>query len=109
MLLTAAPLVAEGISGHLGRAFVERLEQLVRSWGHAEPERSIRFFSSHIAYDSGAAGHFEGSMRMLSAHLTNERVLRRYLAALHASGQCFLRIYTESLAQTAGWSSARAQ
>jgi len=109
VLLTAAPLVAEGISGHLGRAFIDRLEQLVRSWGHAEPERATRFFSSHIEYDGGDDGHFEGSMRMLHPHLTSERLLRRYLAALHSLGQCFLRIYRESMSETDIWSAGSAR
>jgi hypothetical protein len=103
VLLTAAPLVAEGISGHLGSGFVQRLEAIVRSWGYAEPQRATRFFSSHIEYDGGEEGHFQGSMQMLSAHLTNERELRRYLAAVHGLGECFLRIYSESMRETDVW------
>ena len=102
-LLTAAPLVAEGISGHMGSGFVQRLEQLIQAWGFTEPQRATRFFSSHIEYDGGEDGHFQGSMQMLSAHLTCERELRRYLAAVHGLGECFLRIYTESMRETDAW------
>lgn len=103
IMLTAAPLVAEGISGHLGRGFTDRLRSIVRSWGYAEPERATRFFCSHIEYDGGEDGHFEGSMKLLSDHLTNERALRRYLSAVHALGQCFSRIYTESMREADAW------
>lgn len=103
VLLTAAPLVAEGISGHLGNGFVQRLEQVVRTWGYDEPQRATRFFSSHIEFDGGDDGHFQGSMQMLSAHLRCERELRRYLAAVHGLGECFLRIYSESMRETDAW------
>ena len=103
VLLTAAPLVAEGISGHLGKGFVEKLENIVRSWGLSEPQRATRFFSSHIEYDGGDDGHFQGSMQMLSTHLTCERELRRYVAAVHGLGECFLRIYSESMRETDAW------
>ncbi|HET8932191.1 MAG TPA: hypothetical protein VFN67_02070 [Polyangiales bacterium] len=102
-LLTAAPLVAEGISGHMGSGFVQRLEQHIQGWGFAEPQRATRFFSSHIEYDGGEDGHLQGSMQMLSAHLRCERELRRYLAAMHGLGECFVRIYTESMCETDAW------
>jgi hypothetical protein len=103
ILLTAAPLIAEGLSGHLDRRFVDRLNSIVASWGCTEPEKATRFFSSHIDFDGGEDGHFEGSMRLLAQHIDSERKLRRYLAAVHAQANSFLRIYDEAMVDAAVW------
>jgi hypothetical protein len=104
ILLTAAPLAAEGLTAHLDRAFITALNDIIASWGVQNPEKATRFLASHIDFDSGYEGHFQGSMRLLAEFLTNERNLRRYVAALHAQMNSFLRIYEDGMSESLLWS-----
>jgi hypothetical protein len=103
ILLTAAPLAAEGLTAHLDRKFITDLNALVASWGVREPEKATRFLASHIDFDSGYDGHFEGSMRVLAPYVGNERKLRRFVSALHAQMDSFLRIYEDGMDQSVLW------
>ncbi len=103
ILLTAAPLAAEGLTAHLDRTFIESLNKIVASWGVDSPEKATRFLASHIDFDSGYDGHFEGSMRLLGEHLPGERQLRRFISALHAQMNSFLRIYEDGMEESALW------
>lgn len=104
VLLMAAPLAAEGLTAHLDQGFIDSLNDIVRSWGFNEPTRATLFLSSHIDFDGGDDGHFESSMRALEPYVTDERSLRRFLSALHAQANSFLRIYTEGMIESALWS-----
>jgi len=99
--LMAAPLVAEGMTAHLDQSFITSLNQIVAGWGYKEPARASMFISSHIDFDSGDDGHFEGAMRALAPHITDERSLRKFVSALHAQADSFLRIYTEGMTEAA--------
>ncbi len=103
ILLTAAPIAAEGLTAHLDRKFITDLNLLIADWGIDKPEKASRFLSSHIDFDAGDDGHFEGTMRMLGEHLTNERILRRFVSALHAQMASFLKIYELAMQETAIW------
>ncbi|MBC8071303.1 MAG: hypothetical protein IAG13_23460 [Deltaproteobacteria bacterium] len=93
ILLMAAPLAAEGISGHLDQRFMDALHANVVRWGVAEPERVTRFYSSHIDYDGGDDGHWEGTMAMLATHLPDEPALARFLSMLRVTTDAMLRCY----------------
>jgi thiaminase len=93
VLLMAAPLAAEGISGHLDGAFMEALHRNVARWGVSEPERVTRFYSSHIDYDGGDDGHWETTMAMLAQHLRSETALARFLSMLRVTTDAMLRCY----------------
>jgi thiaminase len=103
VLLTAAPLAAEGISAHLTKEWISRLERLVASWGIQEPGRATRFFASHIDFDSGEDGHWEGAVRLLEKYLVDEKHLRDYLAAFQACGESLIRCYVASVEETTLW------
>jgi vesicle coat complex subunit len=104
ILLTAAPLAAEGLTAHLNPEFIDTLNDVIASWGVANPEKATRFLASHIEFDSGQQGHFEGSMRLLAEYLKTERKTRRYISALHAQMNSFLRIYEDGMDESALWS-----
>ncbi len=93
ILLMAAPLAAEGISGHLDGAFLDALHEVARGWGVSDPTRVTRFYSSHMDYDGGDDGHWESTVAMLSTYLTDETKLSRFLSVLaattHAMEQCY--------------------
>lgn len=107
LLLTAAPLAAEGLSAHLTQEWMARLEHLVASWGIQEPGRATRFLASHIDFDGGEDGHLEGSMRVLEKYLVDEKHLRQYLAAFQACAGSLARCYAASVEETALWAAPR--
>lgn len=93
VLLMAAPLAAEGISGHLDQAFLDALHETAAGWGVPEPSRVTRFYASHMDFDGGEDGHWEGTVKMLAAHITDERKLASFLSVLatttHAMERCY--------------------
>jgi hypothetical protein len=91
LLLLAAPLAAEGVTGHLAPGFIERLNACVASWGIKDPQKATNFLSSHIEYDGGDDGHWQGNLDMLAKHLTTEQLLRRYLTLMRVSAEGTLR------------------
>lgn len=101
MLLTAAPLAAEGISAHLSREWIGKLNKLIASWGFQQPERGSRFLSSHIEFDSGDDGHWEGSVDHLAEYLINEGRLRRFLSAFGACSDAIGRSFECSVEEMA--------
>ncbi|MEM6995938.1 MAG: hypothetical protein AAF721_35850 [Myxococcota bacterium] len=93
VLLMAAPLAAEGISGHLDQAFLDALHDNARGWGVDDPTRITRFYASHMDFDGGDDGHWEGTVKMLAAHLTDETKLARFLSVLAATTHAMERCY----------------
>jgi len=93
VLLLAAPLAAEGISGHLDNAFMEALHESAKRWGVDEPSKITRFYSSHIDFDGGEDGHWESTVSVLAAHLTDETKLARFLSVLAATTHAMERCY----------------
>ncbi len=97
VLLCAAPLAAEGMSAHLDRAFIDRLNALVGRWGVAAPASATRFLASHIDFDSGSDGHWEGSVKLLRRNILTEPQLARFLAALGACTDALERCYQQAM------------
>jgi hypothetical protein len=93
ILLMAAPLAAEGISGHLDQEFMDDLHANVRRWGVPDPERVTRFYSSHIELDGGDDGHWESTMHTLAAHVRTETALARFLSLLRVTTDAMVRCY----------------
>lgn len=91
ILLLAAPLAAEGVSGHLGNLFMEKLNACVASWGVKEVQKATHFLGSHIEFDSGDDGHWQGNLDLLAQHLKNEQEIRRFLSMLRVCVDATLR------------------
>jgi hypothetical protein len=87
LLFLASPLAAEGIASHLDPSFVDDLTACVASWGVEHPGRAVRFLESHIAFDGGEHGHWEGSLRFVAERLQSEEELQRFLGVLRGSMQ----------------------
>ena len=85
LLFLASPLAAEGIASHLDRSFVDDLLACVAGWGVANPGRAVRFLESHIAFDGGEHGHWEGSLRFVAERLRDEDEFQRFLGVLRGS------------------------
>jgi thiaminase len=103
LLLMAAPLAAEGIASHLQRAFVDDLQAIIAGWGIEHPGQATQFVSSHISFDGGADGHWEGSAQLLAGYLTDEIKLRWFLAALAVCTEALERCYTAGVEEMALW------
>lgn len=101
--LTAAPLAVEGMAAHLQPAFLEHLQAIVADWGMADPCQATRFLSSHINFDGGDDGHWEGSVRLLGEYLIDEPTLRWFLAALGVCTEALERCYTAGVDDMALW------
>lgn len=93
VLLLAAPLAAEGISGHLDGRFMAALHRNAARWGVVEPARVTRFFASHIEYDGGDDGHWSSTMAILAAYLRDEAALARFHSMLEVTTEAMLRCY----------------
>lgn len=107
VLLTAAPLAAEGITAHLSQEFIRRLDGLVESWGIREPGKATRFFTSHVGFDGGDDGHLAGSMRLLEGYAVNEKRLSEYLSAFGVCRESLLGCYTAAMEEVALWAVRR--
>jgi hypothetical protein len=104
VLMLAAPLAAEGVSGHLGQLFVDKMNGLVASWGVKDPHKSTHFLSSHIEFDGGDDGHWQGNLTLLAKYLRTEPQLRRFLALLRVSVDATLRQWDSYVSDVELWS-----
>jgi hypothetical protein len=100
LLLLVAPLAAEGVTGHLSPVFMEKLNACVASWGVKDAKRATNFLSSHIEYDGGDDGHWQGNLDMLAKHLRTEQSLRRFLSLLLVSAEGTLRQWDSYVGDT---------
>jgi len=101
--LTAAPLAVEGMAAHLQPEFLEHLQAIVADWGMEDPCQATRFLSSHINFDGGDDGHWEGSVRLLGEYLIDEPTLRWFLAALGVCTEALERCYAAGVDDMALW------
>lgn len=104
VLMLAAPLAAEGVSGHLDGRVMEKLHTLMASWGVKEPKKASHFISSHIEFDGGDDGHWQGNLTMLAHYLRSEGQLRRFLSLLRVSVDAVLRQYDSYVGDVELWS-----
>jgi hypothetical protein len=104
VLMLAAPLAAEGVSGHLDGRVVEKIHTLMASWGVKEPKKATNFISSHIEFDGGDDGHWQGNLAMLANFLRTEPQLRRFLALLRVSVDAVLNQYDSYVGDVELWS-----
>jgi len=104
VLMLAAPLAAEGVSGHLDGRVMEKLHTLMAGWGVKEPKKASHFISSHIEFDGGDDGHWQGNLTMLAHYLRGEGQLRRFLSLLRVSVDAVLRQYDSYVGDVELWS-----
>jgi hypothetical protein len=104
VLMLAAPLAAEGVSGHLDSRVLEKIHTLMAGWGVKEPKKATNFISSHIEFDGGDDGHWQGNLAMLAHYLRSEGQLRRFLALLRVSVDAVLRQYDSYVGDVELWS-----
>ncbi len=93
LLLVASPLAAEGVTAHMSERFMERLRACISSWGVKSPEKACQFFSSHMTFDGGMDGHWEGTLVYLERILKSEPQFQRFLTTCRASMGTTTRMY----------------
>ena len=103
VLMLAAPLAAEGVSGHLGQLFMDKINALVGSCGVKEPQKATHFLGSHIEFDGGDDGHWQGNLTLLAKYLRTEPQLRRFLALLRVSVDAVLRQWDSYVSDVELW------
>lgn len=104
VLMLAAPLAAEGVSGHLGQLFMDKINTLVGSWGVKDPQKATHFLGSHIEFDGGDDGHWQGNLTLLAKYLRTEQQLRGFLALLRVSVDAVLRQWDSYVSDVELWS-----
>jgi len=92
-LLVASPLAAEGVTAHMSEAFMEKLNACIGSWGIEQPEKASQFFSSHMTFDGGMDGHWEGTLVYLRDILKTEHQFQRFMTTCRASMGSTERMY----------------
>lgn len=80
VLLLACPFVAEGISAHFDDDLLVGMEELITSWGVSEPEKAMRFWSSHVKFDGGDDGHWEDVMSVIPRYVKTEHERQKFIS-----------------------------
>jgi hypothetical protein len=93
VLLMAAPVAAEGVTAHLDESFVTALQDCIRSWDVASPEKASRFFVSHMHTDGGDDGHWEMTIAFLSKCLVDESKHQFFLRSMRSAMRGTERLY----------------
>jgi hypothetical protein len=109
VLFMAAPFSAEGWTARLDQRFMDGLHRSVRSWGIEQPRHVTGFLSSHINYDGGDDGHWEGTRRILDRYLTSDQMLQRFLNLVHLAMNAFENSYSSYVTEQRLWSATPAR
>ncbi len=99
LLFLAVPFAIEGCTAFMGEAFLEALKRCIQGWGIAKPSTACTFLASHIQFDGGDDGHWEGSRKMFQRFLRREHELQRVLNVVHMVMDAVDRAY-ESYVET---------
>jgi hypothetical protein len=109
VLFMAAPFSAEGWTARLDQRFMDSLHRSIRSWGIEQPRHVTGFLSSHINYDGGDDGHWEGTRRILDRYLTSDQMLQRFLNLVHLCMNAFENSYSSYVTEQRLWSAVPAR
>jgi hypothetical protein len=93
VLFLAAPFAAEGIAARLDGKFILALEKAARGWGIANPKQVTSFLASHIHFDGGEDGHWEGTRKILARYLDSDHKLQKFINLVHLAMNAFERSY----------------
>jgi hypothetical protein len=93
VLLMASPVAAEGVTGHLDEPFMAALQECIRSWNVASPEKASRFFVSHMHTDGGDDGHWEMTIKFLGKCLVDESKHQFFLRSMRSAMRGTERLY----------------
>jgi len=109
VLFMAAPFAAEGWTARLDKPFMDGLEKSIRSWGIETPRHVTGFLASHINYDGGDDGHWEGTRRILERFITSDQMLQRFLNLVHLAMEAFEKSYSSYVTEQRLWSAKPAR
>jgi hypothetical protein len=109
VLFMAAPFAAEGWTARLDQRFMDGLEKSIRSWGIETPRHVTGFLASHINYDGGDDGHWEGTRKILERYITSDQMLQRFLNLVHLAMEAFENSYSSYVTVQRLWSARPAR
>ena len=109
VLFMAAPFAAEGWTARLDQRFMDGLEKSIRSWGIETPRHVTGFLASHINYDGGDDGHWEGTRKILERYITSDQMLQRFLNLVHLAMEAFENSYSSYVTEQRLWSARPAR
>jgi hypothetical protein len=93
VLFLAAPFAAEGIAARLDQKFILALEKAARGWGIVNPKQVTSFLASHIHFDGGDDGHWEGTRKILCRYLDSDHKLQKFINLVHLAMNAFEHSY----------------
>jgi hypothetical protein len=105
ILFVACPLAAEGISAHMDAKFLESLRACIAiGTSDATAKKATSFFASHIETDGGDDGHWAATLKLLEAHLPDERKLGELLSILELAATAFTASFDANVSELAVFS-----
>ncbi len=105
ILFVACPLAAEGISAHMDAKFLESLRACIAAGtSEATAKKATSFFSSHIETDGGDDGHWAATLKLLEAHVPDERKLGELLSILELAATAFTASFDANVDELAVFS-----
>lgn len=103
VLFMAAPFAAEGWTARLTEGFMSALDRTIRGWGIDNPRHVTGFLSSHIHYDGGDDGHWEGTRQILGRYIESDQMLQKFLNLVHLAMNAFERSYSSYVTEQRLW------
>ena len=103
ILLMASPMAAEGVTAHLDQEFVDNLHECMRKWNVPVPEKTSKFFVSHMSADGGEDGHWKGTVDFLAKCLTDEAKHQFFLRSMRNSMSGTERLYNSFIEDVPSW------
>lgn len=103
VLLLACPFVAEGVSANFKIELLDNLEKIIGKWGIPEPEKAMRFLNSHVKFDGGDDGHWEGVMQILPKYITTEYDRQRFISIAKFGMDSILNSFDSNVEENLIW------
>lgn len=103
VLLLACPFVAEGVSANFRTELLDNLEVIIGSWGIKDPQKAMRFLNSHVKFDGGEDGHWEGVIEILPMYLKTEYDRQRFISIAKFGMDSILNSFDSNVDENLIW------
>jgi hypothetical protein len=103
VLLLACPFVAEGVSANFRDELLDNLEQIIGNWGIADPGKAMRFLNSHVKFDGGEDGHWEGVIEILPMYIKDEFERQRFISIAKFGMDSILNSFNSNVDENLIW------
>ncbi len=106
VLLLACPFVAEGVSANFRTELLDNLEEIIGSWGIKDlkdPGKAMRFLNSHVKFDGGEEGHWEGVIQILPMYIKTEFDRQRFISIAKFGMDSILNSFDSNVDENLIW------